>query len=68
MSQVCAAFVPSLPLSRAAHLLGFGGDLAVCTQWLREQGAVIELHHSKGVVRGGLLLTRETGRAMRGPG
>jgi len=68
LRAVCAAFVPSLPLSRAAHLLGFGGDLAVCTQWLREQGAVLELHHSKGVVRGGLLLTRETGRAMRGPG
>jgi hypothetical protein len=61
---VCAAFLPSLPLSRAADLLGFAGDAAVCRQWLRAQGAVLELPCG-GCDGDALLLTRATAAALR---
>lgn len=36
---ICLAYLPSLPLDRAAKALGFGGDLEGCKQWLEAHGA-----------------------------
>ena len=36
---ICLAYLPSLPLDRAAKALGFGGDLQGCAQWLEAHGA-----------------------------
>ncbi len=36
---ICLAYLPSLPLDRAAKALGFGGDLEGCEQWLEAHGA-----------------------------
>jgi hypothetical protein len=61
---VCAAFLPSLPLSRAAVLLGFGGDAAVCREWLRAKGAIVDLPCGNSN-DDALLLTRATAAALR---
>lgn len=64
LKVVCAAFLPSLPLSRAAVLLGFGGDAAVCREWLRAKGAIVELACANND-DDALLLTHATTAAFR---
>jgi len=65
LRTVCSAFIPTLPLSRASILLGFGGDVQVCLLWLRELGAAVEPPPNGKAIACARLCTRVTAAILK---